>query len=313
MKKILLLLLVFTLHVTRDTLHVVYAESAAVTVKSRVDRSKITVGDRIVYTVIVEKPAGAELAAFNPSPASEIFEVKDLRQEKPRKRGGKEITEFRYTITVFSVGSYAIPSLLVAYKDLAGNTSTASTDTIPILVESVLKGETAGADIRDIKPPLSIKSYLLFYVLAIAAGLVISWILWKRRKGEPVFPAQKPLARPAHEIAIERLKKLEEMDLVLRGKIKKYYIVLSEIMRLYIEERYSVFATERTTTELYQEMRVKGIERRHCGMLKELLDQSDLVKFARFIPEKTEIDRDLAMAYEIVDLTKEIVPVEPAP
>lgn len=285
----------------------VAAKEAPVTISSHVDRAKITIGDRVLYSITVEKPSGTELMAFNPSPASDVIEVKDCKNSKPKKQGSKEISEYVYTVTAYTTGKLAIPGLSVDYKSKDGNTGTASTETIAVLVESVLKGETAGADVKDIKSPLSLKSYLPFYVLAAAcavAALLYFFYFRRRKEGEGSFaPAAPP--RPAHEIALEMLKKLEEMSLLVTGEYKKYYVILSEITRNYIENRYAVPAIERTTTELYQEMRVKGIERKSCAMAKELLDQCDLVKFAKFTPERKEAGSDMARAREFVELTKE--------
>jgi len=277
-----------------------------VLINSGVDRTKITIGDRVHYRIRIRKNKNIKLEPFDPMEVLRAFEIKNCETKGPVKRAGKEIQEYIYTITTFFPGNYTIPPLTIRYTDEKGNTLTAWTDTISIFVESVNTDDTY-ADIKDIKPPLSVKSYLPLYILCTAAGAGIAfYIFWQKKKKKISAEVQEP-HRPCHELAMERLKALEQMELVLKGEIKQHYVLLSEIIRRYIEARYSIPAIERTTSELYQEMRVKGIERRHCSMIKELLDQCDLVKFAKFIPAKNEIDSDLARAYEIIELTKEVL------
>lgn len=287
----------------------VQANETPVMAKARADKKKITVGDRINLRIVVEKDPKIELLQLNPFPASEIFEVKDYKKLKTRKRFGRELQEFKYVVTSYSVGPQAIAPLRILYKDISGNTAVALTDTISILVKSVLKGETAAAEIKDIKLPLSIKSFLFFYILAAMTAAGTYYYIRHKKKGKKEFFGTGEKEKLPHELAIEMLKKLEDMRLVEKGEIKQHYIILSEIMRRYIEGRYMMPAIERTTGEIYQEMRAKGIERKHCIAIKEFLERCDLVKFAKFIPEKKEAMQDMERSYEVVEITKE----SPAP
>lgn len=281
-----------------------YGIDTPVLVKSGVDRHRITIGDRLRYTISVEKDRSLDLEPIDPSIGLGQFEIKNYEAKKPKRKAGKEIYEYEYTITTFSTGDRIIPPIKISYRDQKGNTGTIWTDTISVFVESVNLDDTY-ADIKDIKPPLSLKSRLFVYILCVLAGAgILLYFLWQKRKKKGIFEEVREPEKSPYELAIERLKKLKEMELVLRGEIKQHYIILSEIIRRYVDGRYSIPAIERTTQELYQEMRLAGIERKYCAMIKELLDQCDLVKFAKFIPERKEIDSDLARAYEIIETTR---------
>ena len=87
---------------------------------------------------------------------------------------------------------------------------------------------------------------------------------------------------------MDELKSLAEMNLIEKGMIKEYYIKLSDIIRCYIERKYGILAIDRTTYELYQEMRIKKIERLHIDTIRDFLEDCDLVKFAKYIPGQKE-------------------------
>lgn len=176
-----------------------------------------------------------------------------------------------------------------------------------LIVVSTLLVARAGFcdDIRPLKGPVEIKGVFpvwlaVWLVLLIIAGAVIFVYLKKKRRimEESVVPA-----RPPEEIAIEGLRLLIEMKLVEKGMVKEYYIRISDIIRKYIEGRYKIVALDRTTWELYQEMRTKRIERLYADKIRDFLEDCDLVKFAKYIPAQKEIEEAYGRAKEIVEIT----------
>jgi len=159
-------------------------------------------------------------------------------------------------------------------------------------------------DIRPLKASVDIKGggsiwLSIILILLFVAALFAFYYFRKRdvKKGPPAA------ARPPEEIAMEKLKSLLEMRLVEKGMVKEYYIGLSDIMRGYIEHRFRIFALDRTTWELYQEMRTKRIERSSVDKIRDFLEHCDLVKFAKYIPAQKEIEESYGKAGEIVEVT----------
>jgi predicted CopG family antitoxin len=160
-------------------------------------------------------------------------------------------------------------------------------------------------DIRPLKNPVEIKSgfprwLAVFFALVIIAG-VLTWVYFRRKKTVIAKSVLPP--RPPEEIAFEELNALAGMRLVEEGLVKEYYIRISDIIRRYIEARYNIGAIDRTTWELYQEMRIKRIESQHSDMIRDFLEECDLVKFAKYIPGQREIEEIYKKAKEIVRLT----------
>jgi hypothetical protein len=111
--------------------------------------------------------------------------------------------------------------------------------------------------------------------------------------------------KPAHEIAYERLRRLVGDNPVERGRIKEFYERVSNILRHYIEDRFSVRAPEQTTEEFLCELQYTDAlgdsDKRHVG---RFLEHCDLVKFARFSPETAQIQEAFNIVRDFIDRTK---------
>lgn len=272
---------------------------------TKVDKDTITIGDRIKYEVILEYDDGIEIEPLVVAANLGAFEIKDYSIEEPKKtKSGRWTSKTTYIITTFTTGEYVIPPIKIKYKDLDGNENEISSDQIKINVKSVEKLPGEGDDIRPLKETVDIRGgfniwAIIILILLLAIGVVI-FFYFKRKKNIQKTPSEPP--RPAEEIAMEELKALLDMKLIEKGMVKEYYIRLSDIMRKYIEGRYKIFAMEETTWELYQEMRVKRIERKHVDKIRDFLEDCDLVKFAKYIPTKKEIGEVYGKAQEIIKL-----------
>lgn len=169
-------------------------------------------------------------------------------------------------------------------------------------------------DIKDIKPPIFFpKNYFLLFtvagLVALVALFLIIRILMKKFKKKKLPPAQ-PL-KSAHQLAYEKLKKLQQKNLPKLGKIKEYYIQLSNIIRCYLEARFLIRAPEMTTEEFLFNLRSStNLSGKDKNLLKEFLEHCDKVKFARYGPMIEEINKSFDIAWHFIDKTK-ITDIEP--
>jgi hypothetical protein len=182
-------------------------------------------------------------------------------------------------------------------------------DAVNIEVLSSLDEKALEGDIKDIKGPVSYwnKTYI-YIILAIVAviGLILFIItfLQKRRKTKEVIIPDVP----AHEIAYEALRTLMGKDYLSTGKIQEYYFELSDIVRHYIENRFELKAPEMTTEEFLLTLKESVVlNSEQKNLVKNFLSHCDMVKFAKYLPEKKEIDSSYESARHLVDQTKETV------
>lgn len=159
-------------------------------------------------------------------------------------------------------------------------------------------------DIRPLKDIAEISGkfpVLLAAVLILAALAITAFIYFRKNKKVEEKPSKPP--KPPEEAAREALTALKEMKLIEKALIKEYYIRLSDILRAYIESRYGISAMDRTTWELFQEMKSKRIERLHVDKINNFLEDCGMVKFAKYAPDEKEIEGAYKRAEEIIDIT----------
>jgi len=271
--------------------------------RSDVDTTLVTVGDRIRLTVSIEHSAGARLQwpdSLDLSP----FEVLAAEALTPSGEGNRVRSGAVLTLAAFELGELEIPSFEVTVLGPGEQTETLSTDRFG--VEVVTVGADESGDIRDIRGPLAlsvsvIQVSLLLLALVVALAVAL-WLLrrWRRRGAKPVSIPDLP-PRPAHEMALEALARVEASPLLERGQVKEYHIEVSEILRTYVERRFSVPALEMTTREVSEGLQRAGVDADLQVGLRRFLDRCDLVKFAKVRPDAEGSRSVLALGRELVE------------
>ena len=204
----------------------------------------------------------------------------------------------RYILTGFDSGAFYIPQQQIFVKNQAFltdslliNIATIAIDTLKVKkfpIKSIKKEPYTFDDFR-------IYIYLILAILAII-GFWIYWFVIKKRKETEDAPTYRTL--PPFEEAILRLNELDEKLLWQNNKIKEYYSELTEIVRGYIERELKVPALENTTDEVLAMIKdfknADSIEtsKETIKKLKDLLQEADLVKFAKSKPLAIEIEDD---------------------
>lgn len=278
----------------------VQAQSA---IRTDVDTTLVTVGDRITLTVSVEHAPDATVSwpdSLDLSP----FEVVAAQALGTEPSGGRLRSSAAFLLTAFELGDLEIPSFDVAVLSAAGDREVLPTDRFGIEVVSV--GADEGGDIREIRGPFLIPIgtiTLLLWILALLALLaagVFGYRRWRAGQGEVEIEPDVP-ARPAHEIALEALADIESSRMLSRGQVKEYHIAVSETIRRYIEARYRVRALEMTTGEIVSGLERVGVGPDFTGGLRRLLDQCDMVKFAKVRPDASRSAAILTLARELIE------------
>jgi len=171
------------------------------------------------------------------------------------------------------------------------------------MISTNLSSTTPGpSDLRDIKPPLVIPNtwaWILWVAgaLVVAALLVLAWRYWqKRRLRAPILPAVPPHIRARRKL---------EGALALLSQPREFCILVSDTIRIYLEERFEFRAPERTTEEFLYELReTDRLLPAQKERLGEFLKSCDLVKFARYEPREPELRDLLGSALRLVDETE---------
>jgi hypothetical protein len=287
------------------------AETSLIEVQSVVDTSVITIGDRITYSIIIDRAKKLRIEKPGEGLNLGMFEIKDYKFHDPERRGDRLIERFDFNISVYDTGKFVIPPFPVAYflTDTSRVFRIIEAPAIDIFVKSVLQGD-AKRELKDIKPPLSIPFDYKFWIwMGVIAALVaviifLAYRLYKKRQERGYLFTPPPPLRPAHEIALEALGNLFRSDLLAKGQIKAFFSELSQIMRVYLEGRYFISALEETTYEIMRDLKKAVDEEELREQLHRILTLSDLAKFAKHIPEDVEIEQVKTGAVHFVEATR---------
>jgi hypothetical protein len=186
-----------------------------------------------------------------------------------------------------------------------GDTIRAWTDDVRVPIKRI------AANAKDLNPlkeqwkaPIN---YWLWGGIALAVLAAIAAVIWWVRKKRRTVVATPAIVLPPEVIALAELERIAALDLPARGDYKQHYTLVVDTVRRYLEARYGVEAMDRTTYEL-----IDDLERRRVRVdgLEPLLNEADLVKFAKFTPTTESAAVTVNRARELVIRT---TPVAPAP
>jgi len=273
---------------------------------SGVNKNAITIGDKIKYTIIIVKDKNIEVQPVEFGKDLGSFAIKDFGTTKNNFFGKEKISQW-YLLDTYTTGKTEIPKVAIRYrKKGAIDWKEIEAGVQAIEVKSVLDKPGADVQMRDIKGPVGLPSIfnkrILLTALILAAALgVLALYFMKKKKAESEIPQ-----KPAHRIAYEALEALLKKDYIRQGKIKEYYIEISDIIRHYLENRFKIKAAEMTTEEFLIYARdLAQIAADHRALLREFLICCDLVKFAKYSPTEDEVNLVLDSAKKFIDQTRE--------
>ena len=298
----------------------VYAQDVKVT--AAFDSSKIFIGDQIHFTVTIDKPAGESLVlpVLRDTLVKQIEILRGPVTDSAKLKDGWIRVVRKYLVTSFDSGFYQVPPQY-AEKQTASGMKRYYSDYTPLQVLRVkITPPDSTMKIFDIvkpyKAPLTAEEVLPWVLLAIVLTAVVWYVIRlinrlrrKRNGGEETVLNPDP----AHVIALRALEKLREEELWQKGHVKQYYTRLTEIVRLYLENRYNIQSLELTTPETLALVKKSGFKEDELFVrLRTILTGADLVKFAKYNPDASENELHYDYAWDFVSLTRKVEAPEEA-
>jgi hypothetical protein len=280
---------------------------------SEVDTTVVTVGDRLTLEVAVVHAAEARVL-WPDSLSLAPFEVLEATALPPVSMEGGVRSGVIFTLTAFELGELEIPSFEVEVLTPERESTILATHRFGIRVTSV--GLDEGGDIRDVKGPMGIPlspAGILLLALGAVLAAGVAYAVYRRinRRGSGPLDAGPTIPRrPAHEIALEALARLEASPLLERGEIKEFHIQGSEILRVYLEGRFNLPALEMTTADVTAGLEPAGLDPSLLDGFGSFLHQCDMVKFAKNRPP---VEASLAVLSLGRHLVEETIPAPVPP
>lgn len=283
------------------------ARAQDVTVSAKVDSNSIRIGEQVKLHLEVTHPANIAVAWPPITDSLQGLEIVSHGNPGTALKGPTITDTSSWVITSFDSGMAVVPPLPFTYS-VPGDTAKkiVQTQPLPIFVHTV--AVDTSKDIKDVKGPLGVPiswadiwPWLAGILVIGGIAWLISYIIRKRMKGESIIPEAPK--RPAHEIALDGLRSLDSEHIWQRGMIKDYHSKLTDILRMYIERRYSIMALELPTDETMQALAPVTMPAESRAELKEILVRADFAKFAKFQPEPRENELSMTQAVNFVQST----------
>jgi len=280
---------------------------------STFDTSRIYIGDQINFTIAIDQPTDVRITLpfFKDTLCKNIEILAGPVVDSSSNNDGRIKIIEKYLITSFDTGFYQLPPVYAEIKNENGlkrfysdyaqleviRVEIAPADTTAKIFD-IIKPYSAPVTLGEILPWL-----LVVILLSVIVWAAIRYLPKLKRINKEVEKVIDP--DPAHIIAFRELEKLKQYQLWQKGEIKNYYTRLTEILRQYLENRFSVFSLELTTTETLEALINTGYKKDSSyKQLKSILTGADMVKFAKYNPEPSENDVHYQNSWDFVVATK---------
>lgn len=268
------------------------------------DTNQALIGERINVLLLIKADKSTTIDWPQITDNWQGLEVLAQSPKDTLEESGSFVYRQGFSLTAFDTGVYKIDSVALVFQ--RGNLIDSIYAYPMYLAFKTIKIDSTNR-YYDIKKPMDIEySYwreILTALALIALFLLAVWWWYKNRKPVEQKPENSVLV-PAYITALNQLKELQASEAWLHMPLKSFYIELSTIMRRYLQGELAILAVETTTDEIIESLRSKTIEQALKTELQDLLQTSDLVKFAKVKPLLEEGERYLKIALEFVEKTK---------
>ncbi len=267
-----------------------------------------TIGQEVEYRLVVKVPAGAQLdvpADLNLGDGAAISKERVSLVRKPEADGNEELT-LTVPFVLVRAGRVKIPEVTLSLLLPNGTREAVRAGVVKMSTGTLFPNENNPEPSAQLSPvPVVETNWLLIWSLVVlgVVGLTVLVTLLVRKRFAKVLAKPAPPPRPAHEVAFQRLEQLDKEALPLKGEFMAFYVGLSEILREYLGSRWRFDSLDRTTTELMQLMRGKELKNYDFERLQYMLDDFDLVKFAKVVPTLESTDGDVGRVRKFVETT----------
>lgn len=287
---------------------------------ARIDSTNILLGDQIEYFLEIEYPKDATVEFPNITDSLQSL-IEVLGKSKidtvdlDNKAFQKQMRS--YTITCFDSGSYRIAPKWFKIN-VNGKTDSVPTNGVSLFVHSMAIDTTRG--LTDIKMPYSapltlkeVTPYILGIILIAAIIFLVIYSIKRRKKNKPFFTLPAKPKEPAHIVALRELDRIKNEKIWQKEKTKQYYSEVTDVLRVYIEDRFDMRAMEQTTDEILDGFRYRKdlLSEKSFTNLSQILSLADLVKFAKYKTLPDDDNLTLVNSYFFVNETKKEEPKKP--
>lgn len=294
-------------------------KAQSVTVDASIDSIQRLIGEQAHIKLEVSCGASQklQLPVFTDTIVSgvEVVEIAETDTQYLNNRERMLVTQ-EYIVTSFDSATYYIPPFEVQVDGKPYYSKSLALMVYPMVVDPETPEAIFGP--KDILQLLfswdDWKGVTWKLLLLILFAMVAVYLIIRYRDNKPIIRRVKIEPKiPPHQLAMQEIERIKEEKSWQKGDPKDYYTDLTDVIRVYIHERFGFNAMEKTSAEIIEYLR-SNRDREGIEDLKQLFQTADLVKFAKYAPLLNENDMNLMSAIDFINQTKiEVDPNEKIP
>lgn len=275
-------------------------------------RDSILIADQLEYGFQLDETEGLEglaLPDFSPSSGDTLALVRGWKLDTL----SAGILRGSVVLAPFEPGTYVLPDIaLLRLTSRGEDTLLFKGQTIEVITIPI---DTATFVFHDIKAqmtyPVTFKE-ILPYALAVLLLAALVWLAirlirrYRVRRGLEAAPGE-----PAYIVALRRLDRYKSDKFWAPDKQKAFYSGVTDALKFYIDETFSIDAPEMTTAELFNALKSRReLTPELFDSARELFERADFVKFAKYTATAEENAGVLPVAVSFVTSTYNTAPEE---
>jgi hypothetical protein len=271
--------------------------------------TRATVGDSVTLVFRVRLDERDLLFDTVPQPLSAIPPGVRLLSVEKLERSPDRLFHGRARIAFYRPGRRAVPIFSLPFMRAVKGVQRATLASDSAFVEVIPLLPAGNPPLKDISElELSPRPSFTPLIAAalLAAGLLAAHLRRRKRRSSlraPAVPAPEvpPVVPSPYTIALGQLNRIEREGWPARGEVARHYEATVDTLRGYLESAEDLPARERTTGELLWSLppHLSGDGLRDRA--GELLDEADLVKFARYRPSPPEAAQFLEQCRSLLE------------
>jgi len=269
--------------------------------------------DEPTLTLTIRSEAGVRVEKPPFGQAMGDFVIRDFHEPVADVDNGADVLHQVYTLEPTRAGKLTISPIAIRFHDERANGDqqehTIESEALTVEVSSIFGADIPSlADLRPAADPVELPvNYVTnwLWIGTVAGALVAAAIVvWRIRRGRAVSERQLT----PEEMAQLELGQIVENKLA-ESDVKTFYVELTAVVRRYIERSTGVNAPEQTTEEFLRQIVDDAIFADEEQLrLKGFLEAADLVKFAAFEPQASDIESSIERARMFIQLRRETSP-----
>lgn len=266
-------------------------------VRISIPQSRITIGDSVAIRCTVTVPPGVIVAEPFPVEENPFLDV-ERRAVGEEKTAAGIVRNYDFVGYVLSPDSVRIGPFAVRYI-AAGDTGQVVSAAFDFRVAGFVK--SAEDSLRQRRGPVRVSGgwFPLWLLLLILVLLAVAVFLYRRRRKHPV-PLPETEGPPDE---IELFERIRSQHLAETGRVKELYAEVSDAMRGFVHRNMGFDALYSTTDEIRRGLRAWK-DRETADAVRVIFEESDMVKFARYLPAPEQpaslIDRALVPVRTVI-------------